>query len=565
METKTCQNCKKDFIIEPEDFNFYEKIQVPPPTFCPECRLQRRLVWMPSIKLFKRKCDLCGEEKLSMYEPEIPFTVYCPQCWWSDKWDPLNNGIDIDFTKNFLEQWKELLKKTPLLSLSIDITTLKLSPYTNHVGNSKNSYMIFYSDYVEDSMFGYQLVKSKDLFEVATVLFSENIFDSQNIFKCYNLKGSFSNNRSCFDSCFLRDCEGAHHCFGAVNVKNGSYIFMGQKISEKEYKEKLKEIDLGSYKEYIYWKKKADEYFKENIPQPNWETQSVDITGSYVFQSKNCKNCFDVTDCENSKYLMLIKEGLVKESYDYTDWGLNSSLIYECITIGNGAFDIKFSHESGHFTRNIEYSKLSTGGNDHFGCVSLRNKQYCILNKQYTKEEYFKLREKIIEHMNKIPFVDKKGNVYKYGEFFPMEFSPHAYNNSFANFLFPREKNEIPIGSRWHNQYFNKYPITMDFSGMPDNIKDTDENILEEVIKCSVCPRGYKIVKQELDLAKKLNVPLSRQCPFCRIENKVKRWANQMKQIDRVCDKCGINFKTHYSKEEAFKIYCKECYKREVY
>lgn len=36
-ETKTCQNCKTRFTIEPEDFVFYEKIGVPAPTFCPEC------------------------------------------------------------------------------------------------------------------------------------------------------------------------------------------------------------------------------------------------------------------------------------------------------------------------------------------------------------------------------------------------------------------------------------------------------------------------------------------------------------------------------------------------
>ncbi len=27
-----CQNCHQEFIIEPEDFDFYEKIQVPAPT-----------------------------------------------------------------------------------------------------------------------------------------------------------------------------------------------------------------------------------------------------------------------------------------------------------------------------------------------------------------------------------------------------------------------------------------------------------------------------------------------------------------------------------------------------
>jgi hypothetical protein len=52
-ETKTCQNCKKDFTIESEDFNFYEKIKVPPPTFCPECRIIRRMLWRNFRSLFK--------------------------------------------------------------------------------------------------------------------------------------------------------------------------------------------------------------------------------------------------------------------------------------------------------------------------------------------------------------------------------------------------------------------------------------------------------------------------------------------------------------------------------
>jgi hypothetical protein len=77
-----------------------------------------------------------------------------------------------------------------------------------------------------------------------------------------------------------------------------------------------------------------------------------------------------------------------------------------------------------------------------FGCVSLRDKQYCIFNKQYTKEEYFPLREKIIKNMNEMPYVDKKGNIYKYGEFFPIEISPFAYNETLLNDHFPLNKKE---------------------------------------------------------------------------------------------------------------------------
>src|SRR3989338_3264744 len=117
-ENRICQNCKTSFTIEPDDFSFYEKIGVPSPTFCPECRLQRRLIWMKGLDLFKRKCDLCGEMKISMYHPDAPYVVYCTKCWWSDKWDFNEYAQEYNHVKTFLEQWDELLHRVPLLGLS---------------------------------------------------------------------------------------------------------------------------------------------------------------------------------------------------------------------------------------------------------------------------------------------------------------------------------------------------------------------------------------------------------------------------------------------------------------
>ena len=56
-QIKNCQNCKQDFVIESEDFSFYEKMKVPPPTFCPDCRLARRLIWRNERTFYKRICD----------------------------------------------------------------------------------------------------------------------------------------------------------------------------------------------------------------------------------------------------------------------------------------------------------------------------------------------------------------------------------------------------------------------------------------------------------------------------------------------------------------------------
>ncbi|KKT07962.1 MAG: hypothetical protein UV85_C0003G0087 [Candidatus Nomurabacteria bacterium GW2011_GWB1_43_19] len=60
QEIKTCQNCKKDFMIEPEDFNFYEKIKVPPPVLgmpgnAQNALAQRALALSPYLRVIRQE------------------------------------------------------------------------------------------------------------------------------------------------------------------------------------------------------------------------------------------------------------------------------------------------------------------------------------------------------------------------------------------------------------------------------------------------------------------------------------------------------------------------------
>src|ERR1044072_519093 len=143
VETTTCQSCKINFVIEPEDFDFYKKIDVPPPTFCPECRLVRRLVWRNMRSLYKRKCDLCGQEKIGVYSPDKPFRVYCSSCWWGDAWDGLTYGREYDFSKTFHHQFKELMAEAPLLSRFVYEDPILRYEYTNMARNLKDCYLVF--------------------------------------------------------------------------------------------------------------------------------------------------------------------------------------------------------------------------------------------------------------------------------------------------------------------------------------------------------------------------------------------------------------------------------------
>ncbi len=96
-EIKNCQNCKNDFMIEPDDFLFYEKIKVPAPTWCPECRMVRRLSWRNERILYHRICDSCNKKIISVINNKET-KVYCQDCWRGDSWDPSSYFLEYNFS-----------------------------------------------------------------------------------------------------------------------------------------------------------------------------------------------------------------------------------------------------------------------------------------------------------------------------------------------------------------------------------------------------------------------------------------------------------------------------------
>jgi len=229
--------------------------------------------------------------------------------------------------------------------------------------------------------------------------------------------------------------------------------------------------------------------------------------------------------------------------------------------------NIKFVINGGDGTNNLEYCDSCPSSSNLFGCIGLRSKQYCILNKQYTKEQYEELVPKIIKHMNDMPYIDSKGRIYKYGEFFPYEMSPFGYNETMAGYFFPLSKNEAKEkGYNWKDKIENKYTITKKAEELADDIKDIDDSILNEVIECSVTKKAFKITPLELQFYRRMNIPIPR---VHQDERYIKRLVlrNPMKLWHRSCMKEGCNneFETSYAPERPEIIYCEQCYQKEVY
>src|SRR3989338_1678695 len=221
METRNCQNCKQNFTIEPEDFKFYEKIKVPPPTFCPECRTQRRSAIKNNMALYNRKCDLCDKAIISLFSLDSPYTVYCNKCWWSDNWDPKSYGVDYDFSRPFFMQFMEMVKKVPQMAIVNDDCIASVNcEYTHDWWFSKDCYMGFSGWNVQNVMYSFFMLQGRDMMDCSVIRSkSENLYECFLTSQCYNVKNS-QVNKSCIDSQFIYDCNNCQDCFMCAGIVN---------------------------------------------------------------------------------------------------------------------------------------------------------------------------------------------------------------------------------------------------------------------------------------------------------------------------------------------------------
>jgi len=289
----------------------------------------------------------------------------------------------------------------------------------------------------------------------------------------------------------------------------------------------------------------------------------LNVTGDYVFESKNSKGGYILNGAEDCKWCQFVTVKSIKDCYDYSGWGNGAELIYEVTVTGEGASNVRFSDQCWPNVMDVEYSIYANSCKHCFGCVNLKNKEYCILNKQYGKEEYEKLRQIIIEDMKRNPYLDEKERVWTYGEFLPLEFSPFAYNETLAGQFFPKTKEQtLKDGFTWYDKKENEYVITKKADDLPDNIKVVDDSILNEIISCEDCGKAYKFVKEEFSLLQKLSLPLPHSCFNCRQQRRFSHM-NLPKFYDRKCDKCGIKIVTSYVQDRPEVIYCEHCYQQE--
>ncbi len=580
-----CQNCHQEFVIEPDDFSFYEKIQVPPPTFCPRCRMQRRLAWRNDINLYSRKCDLCGQNIISLYSPDSGLTVYCVRCWWSDKWDPKEYAQEYDFSKPFFTQFRELQQKVPIIALVNDNGLMGGSvncEYTQDFARAKNCYMVFVAWKIEDCMYSDYILESRALVDcLSSWDNSDSVYEGIFAENCYHSKYVYYS-VALTDCAFCLDCRDCSDCFMCTGLRHKQYCFKNKQYTKEEYGNILGQYSLDTYSGVERAKKEFQELLFLKPRRFSVLRNCTNASGDYLSNCKNTLDAFVVQRGENLRYVE--SSDTPKDSYDLSTGG-ELEQCYEGITPDH-SYRSRFSIFSWK-NRDAFYLDGVHSSENVFGCCGLKKAQYCILNKQYTKEGYAEMIEKIKNQMKEVPYVDKNAVVYEFGEFFPAELSYFGYNETMAQNHFPLNRDEVRVRNfNWREKLqMTTGKETLLPENVPDAIGDVTDEILKEVLVCVECKRNYRLTQQELEFYRRMKIPIPRRCFFCRHDARF-RFRNPFRLWHRACQctgtksengvytniashqhgagKCTNEFETSYAPERPEIVYCESCYQAEV-
>jgi len=458
-------------------------------------------------------------------------------------------------------------------------TGLVNSDFTQACESVKNCYYVFWSYFSENAENCYALLLSKNSYDCYVVDNSDHVYDSLHCNRLYKVRqGYFSDD--CLESSFLYNCVGCSDCFGCVNIRKQKYCLWNEKLSKEEYFEGLKYWDLGSYAKLQEAREKFRALYLATPHRFAHVVSSQNVTGDIIRDTKDCKTCFSALDgVQHCRYLYF--GGLnLKDSWDVSGGGDSSELLYEIYGV-TGHASRSFFSAGGTNCREVWYSDWALNSSYVFGCISLRNKQYFVLNKQYTKKEYEEFIAKIKKHMDEMPYTDKKGRVYAFGEFFPPELSAYAYNETFAFPWYPKTKEAVLTeGWRWQDPPTRSYQITLRPTDLPNHIREAQDSIIKEIIGCEhagscneQCTTAFRLTANELDFYRKLNIALPRLCPNCRNSQRL-QWRNgfDLWQRNCMCDRekhlhaggpCPNVFETTFSPDRSETVYCEDCYKSE--
>lgn len=473
--------------------------------------------------------------------------MYKSEYFYGDKWKEFS--LDFDFNRSFFSQLQELQEKSPRPHM-LGINNENCD-YSDDTWNSKNCFLSSSALNAEALFYSYRNINCSFCSDIVYCHFCENCHDltlsshNYKVFYGFNVKNSSH-------SKFLYDCRNVKHCFMCWNLRDKEYCIFNKQYTKQEYEKFLMQYNFWSSKEI----KRLKEWFFEHLKVKAYFPQDINVnieksTWNFLSDCKNCENCFLLEESEDC--IDIFRWYKSRNSYACT-WLLDSE---NCFMVNQSSYLYNVDYAS-YCAQCKESNYLDNCQNCSycFWCVGLKNKQYCILNKQYAREEYFSLKKEIEDYMKKNGEKD---------DFFPFSMMYSGYNTTLARMYYPKTKQEIEWLGRYWEDWIDILDTKAQGEDFPDDIKDITSDMYEKRLICEKTGNVFNFTAKMLELHKKNGIALPR---ITHIERLVEKYLplSYIKPFETNCVKSGKKIIHYYPKSLWYKnIVSREEYEKIVY
>ncbi len=321
----------------------------------------------------------------------------------------------LDNQKSFFKTLGQLFKTVPK-ELCFQMGSGENTDYADVVWWSRNVYLSNFIVYDCENVC-YSMVAREHCVNIFNSLMifknCDNVYSSVWVIESYNIFYSrYIKNSS--DIWFSKNLIWCTHCIWCSDLENKSYCIQNKQYNKEEYFQKYKHLLANKWK------------FSKFFGQVSWEGQnfgSNNVTGNFVIDSEEVKDC-------HLSYNLKKSNKVIFGWWEYGDENFVDVFIWGAWQWKN-IYAVNWTAETENVycstlvvkSSEIYYSFWLDACSYCFGCIGLKNKSYCILNKQYTKEERYDKVDEIFTQM------EKDWTLWK---FFPWSMNPFYFNDTAA-------------------------------------------------------------------------------------------------------------------------------------
>ena len=625
VQWKKCNWCWEEFPIYETVKELEEKFDHPKNNLCLSCMMRKLMAFRNQRKFHKSK-DVNWKLLISMIAPEMNIKIISSQKEAEienivkEDLDYENIKSEEDLKKQFYDLFQNICWPNLYNAYNENADFANFAAYVKNVYLSSvvynNSENVYYSDtvfngkYIADSWWVYG---SQIIYGCLNVKNSYKIFYSVNIKECSDVY--FSNSLVNCSSCIL--CN---------NLNWKKYCYKNKQYTKEEY-QKLEKEFFDKMKTYTGYKQILEEFNSllengifvsldlQNVEKTVWNiwVNSKNSIFSFEFyETDSCYNCWGEESKNCLNYIWWFCENVTNSCRIW--WSnnvvaslnvLNSSDVFHSINIfswKNVYFSIWIKNkENIILNRQLskdEYNKIhrhiknilkNTQKWWEFFPVILSPFPYndTVANDYYPIKTQFIVRWEInnqIDDLFKDWYVEweKAQRIRSFIQ--SLNFQEELLNKYWKWTVYILEPDNFIskaildlgwdqlIAIRWRTKEKEinvpEWIELIKAEDLPDNIEDLTDQIEQKILKwaiiCEKSWRPFRIIKPELEFYKKYNLPLPRKHPDIRYAERLEKRPKRNLYV-RNCSKCNKEIISIYPINTQFKVYCQECYDKEVY